>query len=88
MDQARKALFGLYRKNRNLDLPIDCQLKLFDNTIVPILTYGCEIWGYGYLTIIERVHTDFMKYILNVKKMYPTYHALWRTRSIPNSNHN
>ena len=71
VDQARKALFGLYRKIRNLELPIDCQLKLFDNTIVPILTYGCEIWGYGDLTIIERVHTDFMKYILNVKKCTP-----------------
>ena len=71
VDQARKTLFGLYRKIRNLDLPIDCQLKLFDNTIVLILTYGCEIWGYGDLTIIERVHTDFMKYILNVKKCTP-----------------
>lgn len=70
-DQARKALFGLYKKIRNLDLPIDCQLKLFDNTIVPILTYGSEIWGYGDLSIIEKVHTDFMKYILNVKKSTP-----------------
>ena len=37
--QVCKALFSLYRKIRNLDLPIDCQLKLFDSTIVPILTY-------------------------------------------------
>ena len=27
VDQARKALFGLYRKIRNLELPIDCQLN-------------------------------------------------------------
>ena len=71
MDQARKALFGFYRKNRNLELHIDCQLKLFDNTIVPILTYGCEIWGYGDLTTIETVYTGFMKYFLNVKKCTP-----------------
>ena len=87
-DQAREALFGLYRKIGNLELPIDCQLKLFDNTIIPILTYGCEIWGYGELTIIERVHTDFMKYILNVKKMYPTYHALCKLGRFPIANHN
>jgi len=32
IEQSRKALYCLYRKNKNLDLPIDCQLKLFDNT--------------------------------------------------------
>ena len=53
VDQARKALFGLYRKNRNLELPIDCQLKLFDNTIVPILTYGCEIWDMEILLLLK-----------------------------------
>ena len=71
VEQARKALFGLYRKIRNLELPLDCQLKLFDNTIIPILTYGCEVWGFGDLSAIEKVHTDFMKYILHVKKSTP-----------------
>lgn len=71
VQQARKALFSLYRKIRNLELPIDCQLKLFDSTIVPILTYGCEVWGFGDLSAIERIHTDFLKYILNVKKSTP-----------------
>jgi hypothetical protein len=46
MDQARKALYCLYRKLRNISIPIDLQLKLFDTLIFPILTYGCEIWGY------------------------------------------
>ena len=54
-----------------MDLPIDCQLKLFDNTSVPILTYGSEVWGYGVLSTAEKVQTDFMKYILNVKKSTP-----------------
>ena len=66
VEQARKALFGLYRKIRNLELPLDCQLKLFDNTIIPILTYGCEVWGFWDLSAIEKVHTDFMKYIIHV----------------------
>ena len=47
------------------------QLKLFDSTIVPILTYGCEVWGVGDLAIVEKNHTDFLKYILNVKKSTP-----------------
>ena len=73
VEQARKALHSLYRKIRNLDLPIDCQLKLFDSTILPILTYGCEIWGFSDIGSIEKVHTDFLKYVLKVK---PAPHML------------
>ena len=71
VQQAHKALFSLYRKNRNLDLPLDCQLKLFYSTNVPILTYGCEVSGFGDLAIVEKNHTDFLNYILNVKKSTP-----------------
>jgi hypothetical protein len=71
VEQARRAMFCLYKKIRNLDLPIDCQLKLFDHTIVPILTYWCEVWGYGDLSLIEKVHTYFLKYVLHVKKSTP-----------------
>ena len=46
MDQARKALYCLYRKLRNISIPIDLQLKLFDTLILLILTYGCEVWDY------------------------------------------
>jgi len=59
VNPARKALFGLYTKIRNLDLSIACQLKLFDNLVVPILTYGCELWGFGDLPGIEKVHNYF-----------------------------
>jgi len=40
-----KLYFVYIEKNRNLDLPIDCQLKLFDNTVLPVLLYGCENWA-------------------------------------------
>ena len=42
-EQAKKALSSLYVKIRKLNLPLDCKPKLFDNTVVPILLYGCEI---------------------------------------------
>ena len=71
VEQARKALFSLYFKIRNLCLSLDCQLKLFDNTVVPILLYASEVWGYGDLNMIEKIHTDFMKHILNVKRSTP-----------------
>ena len=37
-EQARKALFLLYSRIKNLNLPVDLQLKLFDHTVVPIMT--------------------------------------------------
>ena len=63
------AMFGLFRTKRNLNLSIECQLKLFDHTVVPVLLYGCEIWGFGDLSSVEKVNTDFMKYKLHVKKV-------------------
>ena len=48
---AKKAVFALRKKILLLNLSIDCQLKLFDQTILPILTYACEIWGFEKLHI-------------------------------------
>ena len=36
----------------------------FDKTIVPILTHGCEIWGFENLQNIDKVHVEFLKSIL------------------------
>ena len=72
-NQANAKLFSLHRKIRNLNLPIDMQIELFDKMIKPILQYSCEIWGYGNIDIIERVHVKFFKQILYLKKSTPTY---------------
>ena len=61
MNQAKKAMYLFKVRIRNLNLPLDCQLLLFDQTILPILTYGSEIWGFSKIDIIEKVHTDFFK---------------------------
>ena len=39
-DQAKKAMQLLYKIIRNLNLPIDLQLQLFDHTISSIALYG------------------------------------------------
>jgi hypothetical protein len=57
--QANKAMHILYTRIANLDLPVDLQLKLFDQTIVPILTYNCEVWGFENLELIEKVQKIF-----------------------------
>jgi len=45
VNQARKALFGLYAKIRSLDLSIKTIWQLIGSN----LTYGCEVWGFGEL---------------------------------------
>lgn len=73
LEQARKALFLLYKRIRHFNLPIDLQLKLFDHTIVPILLYGSEIWGYENVDGIEKFHNAFLRKITNLKKSTPIY---------------
>jgi hypothetical protein len=55
-EQAQNALFSLYRKLRNISVPVDLQFKLFDTPILPILTYGCEVWGYENVQVLEKIH--------------------------------
>jgi hypothetical protein len=61
LDQANKALYALYRKIRNLAIPIDLQLKLFDSLITPILVYSCEVWGFENKQGIEKMHLQYCK---------------------------
>lgn len=72
-EQANKAMFSLLRKINNLSLPYDIQIDLFEKTIKPILLYGCEIWGFGNIDILERVQLKFYKYIFGLKKSTPTH---------------
>ena len=65
MAQANKALFAINYKIRNVNIPIDLQLKLFDCLITPILLYSTKIWSYENIEMIERFHLKFLKQILN-----------------------
>ena len=72
-DQANKAMFSLLRKCRRHSLAIDMCIELFDKTVSPILLYGCEVWGYENVDMLERLHLKFCKYVLNIKKCTPNY---------------
>ena len=73
IEQANKAMYLLFFRANNLDLPIDLQIKLFDNTVLPILLYACEVWGFENTEIIERVHTEFLRKITKARKSTPKY---------------
>ncbi len=66
--QGKRAMYGLTVKCREFDFPVDLQLELFEAMVLPIITYGCEVWGYKPILDIENVHVPFLKHILYVRK--------------------
>lgn len=73
VEQAQKALFALYRKIKNICIPIDLQLKLFDSLVSPVLMYASEVWGFENKDTIEKMHLQFCKNILKVRSSTPNY---------------
>jgi len=47
-----------------ISLDISDKVRLFDSTVLPILCYGSEVWGFDK----ERVHTKFLKQLLFVRQ--------------------
>lgn len=72
-EKATNAMYGVLKKARMFNLSIDCQLDLFDKIVVPILLYGSEVWGFGNLDVIEKVHLSFCKMILGLKQTTPKF---------------
>jgi hypothetical protein len=35
--------------------------------VVPILNYGCKIWGFKETNVIERIHLHYCKQLLGVR---------------------
>ena len=77
-EQAQKAMYGVIRKIRQFNLPISCQFDLFDKVMLPVLIYGCEVWGYENLQVVERIHLKFLKHINTL------IYGIWWNRSFPN----
>ena len=70
-EQANKALHYLFMKVNNSDLPLDLVIKLFDHTVLPILTYGSEVFGFENIEILEKVHSNFLRKITGSRKSTP-----------------
>ena len=72
-DNAQKAMYALLRKARNLNLSLQSMLSLFDTLVVPILTYGSEVWGFENIELIERVHLKFLKLVSGLRNSTPSF---------------
>jgi len=58
-------------KVEKLNLPYDLQWDLFNHTIVPILLYGSEVWGFESCEIIDVFQRKFLKQQLRFKRSTP-----------------
>jgi hypothetical protein len=58
-EQAQKALYALYSKTRNLNIPIDLQFKLFYSLIEPIYCISSEVWDLKILISLKGCIYNF-----------------------------
>ena len=70
--QAKKALLVISEVNNKCDYSFKTACEIFDKCILPILTYGSEVWGPYANELIECVHNKFCKLQLGVGASTPT----------------
>ena len=79
MAVARKALFAMRLRCALLGIRDPAlQRKLFDTLVLPILSYGCEVWGVDAKcgAAAEALHKGLMKSLLGVRKSVATHLVL------------
>ena len=76
-------MFALLKKSRNLSLPMDIMLKLFNVLVKPVVLYGAEVWGSEKCDILERLQLRFFKYVLSVNKFTSSMMVYGELGAIP-----
>lgn len=67
--QARKGIAMLRKYSKACGgLPVKVAFKLFDQSILPIMLYGAEVWGHEYFKVLEDVQIQFCKTTLGLPK--------------------
>ena len=71
--QATKTMYFVLSKSKDNYISTECKLKMFDSMVLPLLLYGCEIWGYEKVDIFNSVQKNFLRHIIPVKKATPIF---------------
>ena len=71
IQQGKRAFYALLSNIRKLHLTVDLAIELFNQLVVPVLTYGCEVWGYSNINQLEIIQRKFIKSILCLNKCTP-----------------
>ena len=71
LDRGRKAMFLILKKAREQHLAPDIQIDLFHKLVLPVLSYGCELWAYEDLDKFDKFHLKFLRYVLHLNISTP-----------------
>ena len=66
VEEAKKAMYSVIGTSRNLDLPIDIQLEMYNSMVLSVQMYAAEIWGHNVVRDMELLHIKFLKHVLFV----------------------
>lgn len=71
VQKAKRAAFQLKKQIVRLGLNVSNSLTLYDRTVLPVLLYGCEIWGFDNIEAVEIFDRNFLRYVLGVDLQTP-----------------
>ena len=71
-DRASRAMFSLLKKCNTKNIPLDIMIDLFDKLILPIITYGCEMWGFGNNDLVRKLQLKYYKIVLKLRQSTPS----------------
>lgn len=70
VSQGRKTMFSLKSKVNQMCLNTKTMFSFLDSYVCNMLHYGCKVWGNHNHT--EKLHLNFTKYVLGVKRTTTT----------------
>ena len=82
-DRGFREMFAPIKKGKNLNLPVDIMIDLFDSMVSPVLLCGAEVWGFQNIYLIEKLQIQFYKIILNLRSSTPTQMVLGEVGKFP-----
>ena len=75
-NQASKATFKMKSLQRRWYQNTIDQVADYKTLIIPILTYGAEMWGHSDITKLDTTYNEYHKRLLGVKQCTPTW--MWQ----------
>ena len=83
LSKAKRAAFSITKKAKSLNLSVSCQIHMINTIVKPILLYGCEIFCYENVKMLESFYVQCLKRILCVKNTTPSFMVYAETGCYP-----